>query len=197
MNILTKIKSVILITKMEDKKILISSLLAFVISLSISFLLPSEAFALSIPNFHKVDKQLYRGGVLKTEQDILNLKKIDIRTVINLEWGGVFRKASNEIKKEQEWCQKADIKFIHIPLFPTKAPKKNDVDKILALIETNDKPIYIHCRHGVDRTGFITAMYRIKYEQWTAARAYSEMINLGFHHYFFYWKKSLLRYTSI
>ena len=182
---------------MKDKKILISSLLVFVFSLAINFSLPSKASTLSIPNFHKVDEQLYRGGLLKTEQDILNLKKIGIKTVINLEWDGLLRESSG-IKKEQEWCQKADIKFIHIPLFPTKAPKKNDVEKILALIETSDSPVYVHCRHGVDRTGFITAMYRIKYEKWSLVNAYNEMINLGFHnHYFFYWKKFLLRYTGI
>ncbi len=117
--------------------------------------------------------------------------------MINLELDGLLR-ASSGIKKEQEWCQKADIKFIHIPLFPTKTPKKNDVEKILALIETSDSPVYIHCKHGVDRTGFITAMYRVKHEKWSLANAYNEMINLGFHnHYFFYWKKSLLRYTGI
>ncbi len=182
---------------MKDKKILVSSLLAFVVSLSINFSLPSEVLALSIPNFHQVDKWLYRGGILKTEQDILELKKIGIKTVVNLEWDRIFAESSG-IKKEKEWCQKAGIKFIHIPLFPTKAPRKNDVEKILTLIEASDKPIYIHCRHGVDRTGFITAMYRINHDKWSLDHAYNEMLNLGFHnHRFFYWKKWLFRYTDM
>ena len=41
----------------------------------------------------------------------------------------------------------------------------------------------LHCQHGADRTGLITALYRILYEGWSKPAAIDEMINgkFGYH----------------
>jgi len=38
----------------------------------------------------------------------------------------------------------------------------------------------LHCQHGADRTGMITAMYRMLYQGWTRAQALDEMQNGGY-----------------
>lgn len=44
-------------------------------------------------------------------------------------------------------------------------------------------PTLVHCEHGADRTGLITALYRVLYQGWSKDRAIDEMENgqFGFH----------------
>jgi protein tyrosine/serine phosphatase len=44
-------------------------------------------------------------------------------------------------------------------------------------------PTLLHCEHGADRTGLITALYRIVYQGWDKPAAIDEMLNgdFGFH----------------
>lgn len=39
----------------------------------------------------------------------------------------------------------------------------------------------IHCTHGEDRTGVVSALYRLEQQHWTKAQAEHEMLALGFH----------------
>lgn len=42
-------------------------------------------------------------------------------------------------------------------------------------------PIYVHCLHGQDRTGFVVAMFRVMYQGYRVDKAYDEMLAHGFH----------------
>jgi protein tyrosine/serine phosphatase len=44
--------------------------------------------------------------------------------------------------------------------------------------------IYVHCRHGQDRTGLVVGLERVFIEGWDPADAYAEMLSYGFHTYF-------------
>jgi hypothetical protein len=48
-------------------------------------------------------------------------------------------------------------------------------------------PIYIHCRAGVDRAGFVVARYRMQVQGWTKQRAAAEMVAMGNHHWLRWW----------
>ncbi len=176
---------------MENKKILF--ILASFILISTVFPLRSEALV-NIPNFRQLNKWVYKGSAPRNEQDILSLKELGIRTLINLRWGNI-----KETRNEKKWCEKAGIKYIHVPLLPGKIPSKKDIDKILAILEnSNNNLIYVHCKQGVDRTGLVTAIYRIKHEKWPLNLAYNEMIRDGFHLFpLFYWVKRLEEYSQI
>lgn len=56
---------------------------------------------------------------------------------------------------------------------------------VLWQIEQNQKQgaVLVHCYHGADRTGLISAMYRIIYQHWTLEDAKKEMMEgpYGFH----------------
>src|SRR5512146_492195 len=53
------------------------------------------------------------------------------------------------------------------------------VAEVLAIIQKAPKPVLISCRAGVDRTGVITAAYRMLVQGWSARQAISDMD--GFH----------------
>ena len=41
-------------------------------------------------------------------------------------------------------------------------------------------PVLMHCKHGADRTGLVSAMYRILYQNWTREQALDELVNGGY-----------------
>lgn len=66
------------------------------------------------------------------------------------------------------------------PAFPpSKALVKDALDLIYLAIYENRLPIYVHCRKGCDRTGFVIARYRIEHEGWSRNAAREEMIAMG------------------
>ncbi len=58
--------------------------------------------------------------------------------------------------------------------------EEDEVVEALALILTSPKPVLLHCMHGADRTGLVTAVYRVTQQGWTKAEAEREMIEGGF-----------------
>ena len=161
--------------------------------MSTFFYLPVEALV-SIPKFRKLNKLVYKGSVPRNEEDILSLKKLGVKTVINLRWGNIQKN-----RNEKKWCEKSGIKYIHVPMLPGKIPSKKDINKILAILgNINNGPIYIHCKQGVDRTGLVTAIYRVRHDKWPFNLAHDEMMRDGFHNFpLFYWVRRLKEYSQI
>ena len=58
--------------------------------------------------------------------------------------------------------------------------EEHEVAEALALILTSPKPVLLHCLHGADRTGLVTAVYRITQQGWSKADAKKEMMEGGF-----------------
>ena len=61
--------------------------------------------------------------------------------------------------------------------------EEHEVAEAVALILTSPKPVLLHCLHGADRTGLITAVYRVTQQGWSKADAKKEMMegDFGFH----------------
>ncbi|MCK5172282.1 MAG: dual specificity protein phosphatase family protein [Planctomycetes bacterium] len=55
-------------------------------------------------------------------------------------------------------------------------------------------PVFVHCRHGADRTGTACAVYRIAVEGWSKAEAIEEMTKGGFDFHGIY--KNLVDYIE-
>nr|WP_246217361.1 tyrosine-protein phosphatase [Paraburkholderia panacisoli] len=39
--------------------------------------------------------------------------------------------------------------------------------------------LLIHCQHGADRTGFVSALYRVLFQSWTKQQAEDELLYGG------------------
>ena len=57
-----------------------------------------------------------------------------------------------------------------------------DVTLALKLIRTKQAqgPVLLHCQQGADRTGLISALYRIVYQGWSKDQALDELLHGGF-----------------
>ena len=83
---------------------------------------------------------------------------------------------------EQKRAAELGMDMISKPLSAFKPPHHSTVDEILEIISDSKRyPLFLHCKHGEDRTGMIAGLYRVEYQNWSPQDAYEEMKNLGFH----------------
>ena len=125
-----------------------------------------------LPNLHRVDKGLYRGAQ-PDEEGFHELKAMGIRTVVNVRSGGSGRNEIGEVELDYE----------AIPMSAWSI-KDEDVIRFLQIATDPDRrPVFVHCKHGADRTGALCAMYRIVVCGRTREQALDEMTGgaYGFH----------------
>lgn len=131
----------------------------------------------AIRNFDSVTPWLYRGGQ-PGKEGLHALKDLGVKTVISLRW------ASKVIEPERMAVEQLGMKFVSIPLNYWNVPTPKIIDEFFDLIHKEEnRPIFIHCLHGADRTGLMIAMYRITHQNWDFRAAYADMKAHGFHRF--------------
>ena len=122
-----------------------------------------------LPNFYKVSENLYRGGKPSGE-GISHLKDMGVKTVVDL--GSAFFEVDNLNDPKLVYC--------HIPCSALSARDDQVIEFLKAATDTKNGPVYVHCRRGADRTGFMVACYRVAVQGWGREAAVSEMTSGGF-----------------
>ena len=124
-----------------------------------------------LPNFHRVDQGVYRGGQPK-KGGFETLKKFGIKTVIDLR--------NERGQTESAEAQSNGMQYFNFPMERMGKPDDETVEKVLDIISnSNQQPVFVHCAKGADRTGTIIAVYRIKHDGWTSERAKAEAKSFG------------------
>lgn len=119
-------------------------------------------------NLYQMTPMLYRSK----QPDIAAMPLIQglhIVTVVNL------------IKEPDDWLSDPAISKVQIPI-KTKFISDAEVLQALRAIQVAERkgPVLIHCKHGLDRTGLISAMYRVVIQGWSKQAALDEMSQGGF-----------------
>jgi tyrosine-protein phosphatase SIW14 len=162
------------------------------IVLTLSLTLPSYAApaGTTIANFSKVNESLYRGGRPKPA-DLSYLQSLNVRTVINLQGGDLNNPRYREFMKwwepgelagaiaaEMNLSESLGFLFLSEPLDAIDPVSNADdarIDEILAIMgNPAAQPVFVHCEHGVDRTGLIIALYEVRYMGMSPDDAYNE-----------------------
>ena len=132
---------------------------------------PVEASGL--PNLHKVSDSLYRSAQ-PTAEGWEQLQKLGIRTVINL----------RSTRNDPEALKGAHLTGYEIPMSAWQPPTQSEVIQFLQIVtDSNRTPVLVHCRRGADRTGVMSAIYRIVVQGWSKDEAIAEMTRGGFGFY--------------
>lgn len=122
-----------------------------------------------VSNLHKINDELYRSAQ-PTEEGMKNLEKMGIKTIINLR---AFHSDKDKIKGTGLLNNALNVKTWHI--------EDEDVIQVLKIItKKENSPFLIHCQHGADRTGVMSAMYRIVVQGWSKDEAIKEMVDRGY-----------------
>jgi protein tyrosine phosphatase (PTP) superfamily phosphohydrolase (DUF442 family) len=110
---------------------------------------------------------VYRGG--QPDRDgIAWLKSIGVKTIVNL------RHYHGDT--EQREVEAQGLRYERLALESSDAPRAEQVSRFLSLMrDPSLRPIYVHCMHGVDRTGTLMAVYRMEDQGWSNAEAFAEM----------------------
>jgi protein tyrosine phosphatase (PTP) superfamily phosphohydrolase (DUF442 family) len=135
--------------------------------------------------------KFYRCGQLTADGFREAVARYHIRTVINVqdEYPDPDVEVcffSAETVKESDLCKKLGVRYVYMPpdliprhLIPEQRPEA--IDKFLSLMDdTSAYPVLIHCRAGLHRTGVLTAVYRMEYDQWTPEETIREVKANGF-----------------
>jgi protein tyrosine/serine phosphatase len=122
-----------------------------------------------VPNLHRLTPTLYRSEQ-PTALGMRNLEKLGIRTVINL-------RAFNDDLGEMRGTA---LRAVHVPVHTWHFETEDIVAVMRELRRPENGPFLIHCQHGADRTGLMSAMYRMLEQDWSADDALQELVDGGY-----------------
>jgi protein tyrosine/serine phosphatase len=130
-----------------------------------------------LPNLHRVDDGLYRGAQPGPE-GFSALRDLGVRTVVDL------RSDHSDLDElRAAGLDPAGLDLVSIPMSPSGVSE----DQLLAFLrvaaDPARRPVFVHCRHGADRTGAAVAAYRVAIQGWAPEAAVAEMRDGGFGHH--------------
>jgi len=115
-------------------------------------------------------------GEYPTPTDATWLVEHRVGSIISLQLND--RRAFERVMLPSQFTQ--TVQYFQVPGFsPLQMVSPTRVDKhvalFLAIVKAAPKPVYVHCRAGIDRTGVVAAAYRVIVEGTAAEKAIAEM----------------------
>jgi protein tyrosine/serine phosphatase len=152
--------------------------MTYIIRILMPLLFAVPTFASTVqdlPNFVQVKPQIFRGG-RPTSDGLRELQRRGVKTIVDIENDGYA------IAREKTWATELGIKFISSPMDWRVAPSDQQIESLLQVLkDKREFPVYLHCKHGEDRTGLVFGLYRVVVDGWSVEDAYDEMLKLHFH----------------
>ena len=118
------------------------------------------------PNLNRVTANFYRSAQPTAEGFQALAKDPGIKTVISL----------RAFHSDKDLIAGTGLTLVRVPMNAWHIETEDVVAALAAIhkAETNGG-VLLHCQHGADRTGLITALYRVMYQGWTKQAALAEM----------------------
>lgn len=128
----------------------------------------------NLKNFYQLDAHVFRAAQ-PDEQGFAELKQRGIVTILNL----------RDYHSDDDEAEGLGLSLNRIEMDAGKIT----VDQLVAalrVIHQSQTPVLIHCWHGSDRTGTVSAAYRVVFQGWSREAAVDELINGGFGYHSIY-----------
>jgi protein tyrosine/serine phosphatase len=145
--------------------------------------LPVPEESIPLYNFHVLDSgRAYRSSQPDAEILRLAINQLGLKTVINL-------RGPNEgetwYDAERAVCAEMSVTMLDFPMSAKHLPSAETLADVLAALQNADYPILIHCQGGADRTGAVSALYRIVVLGQDKAQALQELTPATMHFRFY------------
>ena len=131
-----------------------------------------------LENFARINPGLYRGAQ-PTAEGYRKLRELGVKTVINFRSHHSYRRD----------IEAAGLACVELPLradaIGSEPPSDEELKAFFdVVLDPARQPVFIHCKAGKDRTGTLSAVYRMEIDGWSRAEAVEEMQAFGFHDYY-------------
>jgi protein tyrosine/serine phosphatase len=115
-----------------------------------------------------VPGKIYRSGQPSEAQLEDWIQEYGFRSILSMRFGIPSH--------EKELAERHGIKMYHVPFSATKGLEEGQWGEIRSILTDEDShPVLVHCHGGGDRSGIVTALYRIEVQGWPLDRALREM----------------------
>jgi len=120
-----------------------------------------------------VPGKIYRSGQPRQGQLDEWMQQYGFRAILSLRFGVP--------PYEKELAERNGVKIYHVPFSATKGLGEGQWEEIRTILtDESNLPVLVHCHGGGDRSGIVTALYRVEIQGWPLDKALQEM-NLHYH----------------
>ena len=119
-----------------------------------------------VPNLYKVDENFYRSAQPSRTGFAALADELGLKTIVSLR---LFH-------SDDDLVQGLDVTALRFPIRTWRIGTQTVIGPLAAIRNAvRSGPVLLHCQHGADRTGLVTALYRVLFQGWTKADALREM----------------------
>src|SRR5882724_2650657 len=140
-------------------------------------------------NFHVVSEgRVYRSAQMDAGSLARAIQEHGIKTVINLRGGN---EASDWYRAETATARELGVQHFDFNLSASREVSNEEMEKIVASMNSAPKPILVHCKSGSDRTGLVSALYLYGLEGKPADAASGELTVSCGHFPHLFWRGTI------
>lgn len=116
--------------------------------------------------FSELAPGFYRGGQ-PTEEGFRRLKALGIKTIVN------FRNEKKVIEWEKKQVERLGMRYVSIPWIIYRPHDSRVAEEFLKILkDSENRPVFMHCRRGIERTGVMAALYYFEFAGLPAEEAF-------------------------
>jgi tyrosine-protein phosphatase SIW14 len=121
-----------------------------------------------LKNWYKLDEDVYRSNQ-PNRAGFEEIRNHGIKTILNLRHN----------HSDDSIVEGLGFNLVRVPMTAAGFTEP-DVVAALKVLKDCPKPVLIHCQRGADRSGVISAMYRVVFQGWSKEDAIAELRGGGF-----------------
>lgn len=132
----------------------------------------------TLPLFHRLDAN-YTRGAQPASGGIAMLDRLGVKTLVDL------RSIYDHTDDIGITAERAGLRYYWMPMSVWNPPTDQQAKAFAALVSDESQgPFYVFCFDGLNRTGEMSAIYRLAHDKWSMAQALKEMDEYGFNPYY-------------
>ncbi len=133
----------------------------------------------TLPLFHRLDENYMRGSQI-AHGGIETLVRLGTKTIVDL------RSIYDHTDEIGIAAERAGIRYYWLPMSVWNPPTDAQAKEFISVVTDKSKgPFFVFCFDGVNRTGGMSAIYRVVQYKWTVEQALKEMDEMGFNPYYY------------
>jgi protein tyrosine phosphatase (PTP) superfamily phosphohydrolase (DUF442 family) len=133
----------------------------------------------TLPLFHRLDAN-YMRGAQPTRGGIEMLERLGVKTVVDL------RSIYDHTDDIGIAAERVGLRYYWMPMSVWNPPTDEQALAFATLTSDESKgPFFVFCFDGLNRTGEMSAIYRLAHDKWSVEQALKEMDALDFNPYYY------------